>query len=84
MLPALRTRSCTTEPCSISNQRDRLRLADDDLRHVVVAGEAEDFLCDVRSRDGHGLAAEPLGKTLAIGDAIALDFAQSLRAAVST
>ncbi len=75
MLPALRTRSWTTEPCSISNQRGRVGLAEDDLGDVVRLGVADDVVGDtpVAAGDGGGLAAQRLGKPQRIGDAVALD-----------
>ena len=78
MLPERRTSSCTTDPCRISNQRGRVRLADDDLRDVVGLREGDHVIGDAPPALGivHGLGAEPFAEPERVGDPVALLFAR--------
>jgi hypothetical protein len=77
MLPLRRTRSCTTEPCTISNQRAR-RFADDDLGDVVGLRIGDHVVGDAAAgaRNGDRLAAERLREPQRVGDTVALLLAE--------
>ena len=61
-------------------------LADDDVRDVVLVGEANHVVGDTTCgrRDSDGLAAETLGKAHGIGDAVALVLGELRLRLVST
>ena len=77
MSPARRTRSWTTEPCSISNQRERLDLPMTIWVTLLLARIGEHVVGDApaAARQGDRLAAEALGEAQGVGDAVALRLA---------
>ena len=85
MLPERRTRSCTTEPCSISNQRERVDLPMTIWVTLLALGVGEHVVGDapVAARHRDRLAAERLGKAQRVGDAVALLLVELQRCAAS-
>ena len=78
--PARRTSSWTTEPCSISNQRERSDLPITIWVMLLACGVADDVVGDAAAGNGDGLAAQPLGEAQRVGDAVALGLAEALMA----
>ena len=71
MLPERRTRSCTTEPCRISNQRERVDLPMMIWVTLLACAIADHVVGDAAAAagNGHRLAAERLGEPQRVGDA---------------